>query len=143
MDRKTKRQLEKKGYKTYRFKDNPEELRFVMEWEERQQYGHLVDHMLSDGSSLSPPPASDEARRVAAVVIQWLGTPVGQGFLRDLGYVNVGRELSQFIHSSIRKDQMVTLLRRANSFEKQMKEDPDSILPLKKRKKVIQRKKKG
>ena len=119
MGAKTKKKLERKGYKTYRFKDNLEEEAFALAWEEQQKYGHLVDQLLSNGEYLSPPSVSDEARKVGNMVIQWLGSPVGQCFLRDMGYAKVGKEISQATRAS---DLM-------KAFKRQMKKDPDSILP--------------
>lgn len=71
-----------KGIHTYRFSDNPEENRFAEAWDGMQKKpfspGFIEDILLDD--------VSDRDRVVAATVIQWLGSPVGQGFLRELGY---------------------------------------------------------
>ncbi len=75
------------GLHTHRFGDNPEEKRFAKAWERFD--GANLDYLLQCGEPLHlgyPPPATDRERVVAATVIQWLGSPVGQGFLRDLGY---------------------------------------------------------
>jgi hypothetical protein len=75
-----------RGLHTQRFKDNPEEKRFA------EAFGRLgwrtLDYLLGGSDRDNGPPldASDRDRMVAATVIQWLGSPVGQGFLRDLGY---------------------------------------------------------
>lgn len=81
--------MKNKGLHQHRFRDNPEERRFAQAWEDRNVYGQNLDYLLDTGpgrGSLHPPPASDRDRVVAATVIQWLGSPVGQGFLQDLGY---------------------------------------------------------
>lgn len=80
--------MKNKGLHTHRFKDNPEEKRFAEKWDSDNASGHNLAHLLdqSRGESIRPPEPSDRDRVVAATVIQWLGSPVGQGFLRELGY---------------------------------------------------------
>lgn len=73
-----------KGKSLHRLKDNPEEKRFARAWEEMCDRSHL-EYLLGDGKD----PAQDVTERdalVAATVIQWLGSPVGRGFLEELGY---------------------------------------------------------
>jgi hypothetical protein len=81
--------LKVKGVSTHRFRDNPEELRFAQAWDDQNKYGHHLAHLLDTRSvhTGEPPPVSERDEVVAATVIQWLGSPVGQAFLRDLGYV--------------------------------------------------------
>lgn len=78
------------GLHTHRFHDNPEENRFAEAWEKENEQGHILAHLLdrSRGTLNAGRPAepSDEASTIGATVIQWLGSPVGQGFLRELGY---------------------------------------------------------
>ncbi len=71
------------GYQTQRLKANPEEKRFSVAWH-RQQAGKTLAYLLGNGRD----PAHLEPRDndVAATVIQWLGSPVGQAFLEELGY---------------------------------------------------------
>ena len=74
------------GLHPHRFKANPEERRFAEAWEQIVQHRnlhHLLDPVPSSGS---PPTPEDRDFVVAATVIQWLGSPVGCGFLSDLGY---------------------------------------------------------
>lgn len=81
-----------KGLSRHRLRDNPEERRFADAWQAHNDQGHTLDHLLDPrrGEPFGYPPACDEpARVVAATVVQWLGSPVGQGFLRDLGYERV------------------------------------------------------
>jgi hypothetical protein len=76
-----------KGLHEYRFKDNPEERRFSEAWAEMQR-GCTLAWLLHEGEQRGYP--LDPSARdcvVAATVIQWLGSPVGQGFLADLGYL--------------------------------------------------------
>lgn len=92
-----KRRVMKKiqGLHPYRFRKNPEEKRFAGKWSEQNKHatncvstlGYLLwageqTARLADG----PPEASDRDHTVATTVIQWLGSPVGQAFLRDIGY---------------------------------------------------------
>lgn len=74
------------GLNTHRFKQNPEEKRFSDAWVEQQQgktLAYILDPKPGNGY---PPDPSDRDEVVGATVIQWLGSPVGQAFLEDLGY---------------------------------------------------------
>jgi hypothetical protein len=75
------------GMRPYRFADNPEEERFARAWAqfEASDLGWLI--VDSEQNGCRAPFVEERERVVAATVIQWLGSPVGQGFLRDLGYV--------------------------------------------------------
>lgn len=72
------------GLHRYRFRANPEEKRFADAWELRGAPN--LEYLLSTDPNNHRQPVSDEAVTVAATVIQWLGSPVGQAFLSDLGY---------------------------------------------------------
>lgn len=75
------------GLHPYRFTDNPEEKRFAEAWAAENgpaRRTSLLSHLLGDGVRQATPSMRDE--RVAATVIQWLGSPVGQSWLRELGY---------------------------------------------------------
>ncbi len=71
------------GLQTHRWKDNPEEKAFALAWLD-QQKGKLLSYLLS--TDPYPPPPSLDQEKTAATVIQWLGSPVGRGFLESLGY---------------------------------------------------------
>lgn len=77
------------GLHTHRFRDNPEERRFAEAWQ-AMNAGAMLDWLLTPPASQPgdglPWIAGARAEEVAATVIQWLGSPVGQGFLRDMGY---------------------------------------------------------
>jgi hypothetical protein len=77
-----------KGYHTRRFRDNPEEKRFAEAWAKMNDGSNNVNYLLdeSHADQRFTPEAPERDCRIAATVIQWLGSPVGQGFLRDLGY---------------------------------------------------------
>lgn len=77
-----------KGLHTHRFKDNPEEKRFADAWLEQNKHGDNLAHLLDERPTRGgrPPTPGDRDYVVAATVIQWLGSPVGQHFLKDLGY---------------------------------------------------------
>lgn len=80
--------MKNKGIHQHRFRDNQEERRFAEAWEKYNSDGssfELIDYVLSQNNN-RPEPCSDRDREVAATVIQWLGSPVGQGFLKELGY---------------------------------------------------------
>lgn len=68
------------GIHEHRLKDNPLEARYAKLWRERNERGLLEQIMTCGG--VSEVNLRDEA--VAATVIQWLGSNVGQGFLGDV-----------------------------------------------------------
>lgn len=81
--------LKNKGLHTHRFKGNPEERRFAEAWEEQNRHCLTLPYLLDPEHGCGirrPPDPSDRDREVAATVVQWLGSPVGRSFLRDLGY---------------------------------------------------------
>ena len=53
---------------------------FASAWNDAQEH-HLLGHLLGDGNEAAV--VSQRDAQVAATVIQWLGTNVGQGFLRS------------------------------------------------------------
>lgn len=76
-----------RGLHPHRFKDNPEERRFADAWASTCTLGSTLDYLLWEGDQHGrPPEASDRDHAVAATVIQWLGSPVGQRWLEELGY---------------------------------------------------------
>jgi ribosome biogenesis SPOUT family RNA methylase Rps3 len=90
------RKLKYKGLHTHRFKDNPEEKLFAEEWDKVNVLGHNLAYLLDpmNGVGGRSPEPTDRENEVAATVIQWLGSPIGQHFLRDLGYVKKSTKMS-------------------------------------------------
>jgi hypothetical protein len=76
------------GLNVHRFRDNPEEKRIAEAWERLNVTGNIVDYLLDRRQVRMgrPPEAGDVERAAIATVIQWLGSPVGQSWLRELGY---------------------------------------------------------
>jgi hypothetical protein len=88
-----------RGLATYRLRSNPEEERFALAWEENNQplgtpgIGPVLAALLNPNQEVSPiSEPTPREREVAATVVQWLGSPSGQAFLRDLGYVRSSPE---------------------------------------------------
>lgn len=82
--------IKHRGLHTHRFKDNPEEKRFAEAWEKMNKEGHTLAYLLDPQNGvgrLRPLEISQGEATAAATVIQWLGSPVGQIWLSDLGYV--------------------------------------------------------
>ena len=75
-----------KGLHARRCQTNPEEQRFAGAWSERNPLPWLLDERAVQTGRPADPSKRDET--VAATVIQWLGSPVGQAFLADLGYTH-------------------------------------------------------
>jgi hypothetical protein len=84
--------IQNRGVSTWRYKREPEELRFAKAWDHQCTVGRTLDHLLDQREVRTghPPYANDRDVTVAATVIQWLGSNVGQSFLADLGYVRPG-----------------------------------------------------
>lgn len=85
------------GCKAYRLKnrdDNEQERVFAEQWNSLvsgEKHMRTLARLLAENpNSPYPPEPTDRDKMVAATVIQWLGSPVGQGFLRDCGFVKVG-----------------------------------------------------
>jgi hypothetical protein len=82
-----------KGFKTYRHDSNPKE----KELHDKFLKDHIFDKNV-DIDLLVFPPAnpsqryavdtlSDREKQIMLSTIQWLGSPVGQSFLKDCGFV--------------------------------------------------------
>ena len=76
-----------------RLASNPEERRFLDAWKEQQESTRTLAWLLCPEANVQysehrgrPPEPTEDQHMVAATVVQWLGSPVGQCFLRDLGY---------------------------------------------------------
>ena len=70
------------GAHLYRLKHNPMEQLFHDEWKHRNDLGHALEYLMGDGNDRAAISARDE--KVAATVMQWLGSPVGQSFLEEV-----------------------------------------------------------
>ena len=72
------------GFKPYRFKSNPMEKRFAEKWRSKNVFStEVLNHILSINDRVYDL-ATKEERRTANGVIQWLGSPVGLSFIRDV-----------------------------------------------------------
>lgn len=74
------------GAHTYRLNSNPKEKLFADAWQEQNRLGRftMLEQLLSDDGGKTPADVSDRDEMIAATVIQWLGSPVGSCFLRDV-----------------------------------------------------------
>lgn len=85
--------MKNKGISQHRFKQNPKERIFAELWDEinnRTGYG-ILEYMLAQKINKPQDEVTDRDRIVAATVIQWLGSPVGQAFLSEAN--EKGREI--------------------------------------------------
>lgn len=67
------------GKNTHRLSREPLERKFHDEWKNMHEHGNTIGYILGDNNE--PAVLSERDEMVAATVIQWLGSPVGQGFL--------------------------------------------------------------
>ena len=75
------------GMSPYRYEQNPLELRFAQHWQDHNTRPStcMLDYLMDPENRGTPVPAlTDREWRVANTIIQWLGSPVGFGFLRDV-----------------------------------------------------------
>jgi hypothetical protein len=74
------------SYDLHRLKDNPLEAQALQKWIEINKRSDILAYLLSDKvNEAQHDRLSQRDLEVAATLMQWLGSPVGQGFLRDAG----------------------------------------------------------
>ena len=76
------------GNKTYRHKQNPEEKRFhdefIMQHGDRDMSAIVLE---PNETGIAPSRyLTSEEEKIVISAMQWLGSPLGQSFLRDMGY---------------------------------------------------------
>jgi hypothetical protein len=72
-----------KGKNTHRLASNPLEQAFAKAWERQNRQSGTLEYIMSAGDN-NPREVDEESQVVAATVIQWLGSPVGQHFLEEV-----------------------------------------------------------
>lgn len=75
------------GLHQRRFKQNPKEEKIAKLWEENNERSNILGYLLA--KNINDPvdgEVSKRDRQVAATVIQWLGSTVGEAFLRKAYY---------------------------------------------------------
>lgn len=83
-----------KGLSAHRQKDNPLEKRFAEQWEEINERGHVLEYLLS-GPENKRVDATPEQQELAATIIQWLGSPVGQFFLVEVLDIDIRKQVAE------------------------------------------------
>lgn len=75
-----------RGLHAHRLKREPEEKRFADAWDDYR--GQMLAYLLHEGDQcgLKPKEPSEREHIVAATIVQWLGSSVGQSWLKSLGY---------------------------------------------------------
>ena len=79
-----------KSFKEHRFERNPQEKIFVDEFIKQHSENNDPDLIVFGHPSNTPTPndyLSDREKNIVISTIQWLGSPVGQGFLNSCGFV--------------------------------------------------------
>ncbi len=76
------------GINAQRFSREPLEKLFAEEWDKRNKTRHglrpTLPYLLDPEGQHNPLEPSDEEYILSATIIQWLGSPVGQGFIEDI-----------------------------------------------------------
>jgi len=74
-----------KGFSSHRYNREPLEKLFAECWQEENTQlavrNCTLDHLFSENADDYVEEQSDEKHKLASTLIQWLGSPVGQGFL--------------------------------------------------------------
>jgi len=81
--------MEVKSFKTHRHESNPKEKEFYHIFMEEHSKGTDMDLIVfghPNDSALPKDYLSDREKRIVLSTIQWLGSPVGQGFLNSCGF---------------------------------------------------------
>lgn len=82
-----------KSNKEYRFKYNPKEKEFHDKFKEMFENNNIVLSAMiygweNDRQNYPKEYLTDKEEDICLNLIQWLGSPVGQGFLDSCGFVN-------------------------------------------------------
>lgn len=80
--------MKNKGLSQHRFNQNPLEKKFAEAWEKintvNRNGNNTLDYLLAENVNKPNGEVTERDRVVAATIIQWLGSPVGQYFLKDV-----------------------------------------------------------
>lgn len=85
------------GKNTHRLDENPLEAKFAELWGKDYKYRDTLNYLLSERVN-EPTHVNEHDQEVAATVIQWLGSPVGQCFLEEALGIEVRRLLPEDRH---------------------------------------------
>ena len=82
-----------KSNKEYRFKYNPKEKEFHDKFKEMFENNNIVLSAMiygweNDRQNYPKEYLTDKEEDICLNLIQWLGSPVGQGFLENCGFIN-------------------------------------------------------
>ena len=111
-----------RGNKTYRHDSNPEEKLFHDKFVElckiNPDHVHRMCFSQSEDDRTVIYRLSDREEDIVVSAIQWLGSHVGQSFLRELGYTKTEKDVAHsdspkeiYIHSTSQRDAILTGLR--------------------------------
>lgn len=78
-----------KALKQHRFGTNPLEKELFESFVDSHDHGYDIDLIVFGSRPNSGMPSdylSEREKEIVASTIQWLGSPVGQGFLRSVGF---------------------------------------------------------
>lgn len=85
------------GLHPYRYRDNPLEARFARAWADLNKSDDpgqsTLAYLLCEGDQHHPLVPTDEQRKVASTVIQWLGSPVGSRWVMSVMAGNTDGDL--------------------------------------------------
>lgn len=76
--------MKNKGLWQQRFKENPMEKKFALAWEKENTQSRILEYLLAKNPNYPNNEVTERDATVAATVIQWLGSPCGQNFLKEI-----------------------------------------------------------
>jgi len=87
------------GLNQHRFSQNPLEVSYAVHWNRHNPKGQngYLDYMLAKDKNHPCGEVTERDRVVAATVIQWLGSPCGQSFIRGVQGSNLKKENEKWI----------------------------------------------
>ncbi len=72
-----------RGVSPHRFDSNPLELAYALAWQRKNNGSTSTLAYMLNGQDCPAEPTARE-NEIAATVVQWLGSPVGSAFVRDV-----------------------------------------------------------
>jgi hypothetical protein len=97
------------GKSAHRYKENPLEKAFAEEWAVQSEQHKTPEYLLFPSSQVCYSEVDADRRLAMNTVVQWLGSPVGQGFLLE---VLARPEAKHFLERLVREPGMTEMIKK-------------------------------